>query len=1060
MAHPTFIAINQTGSDIVLKQLRVTLPASSSIVLSESNDAWKIQSDEQLHDLIGSGSVLINDGTMTLTLSQSLNYVTTHAAKNDLSNVEAYADVTDWTNVSTALGGQAGANSGWVFKSSGTGSGSMGKNTQNIPNRFTVSTTGDCDFTSIADAISAAIAAGADATTPYVIQVYPGTYTEPAMTMQMGISVIASVANRLDTVYIEASDSNSDLFTFTTGGSISGVSCSNVLDPSRAIVRISTPNTLVVMHGLSVYNCSNGVIIEDGAKAVLTNFSVNITNVNQGITGNAIQCTGTGSYVGLVNAFFSAPVGLLPFYATNPVQTCVSVNDNAEAYIVTMTARVAYKDSTADVIFADGGSSTTVFSSEVAYSNNAIHIGAGGSNTRVFDQGCSLKNNVLNRYIESSTGLNSTNSIVDASPNSLVTGAKLVGYLTDTTDNVSKLIGETKYTFISSSYDVDLGDWFADMTSTGVSAGGYVTSGSGLNVNIEAGDGWIVRGDPYHDSRWVAWSSGSLALANNATNYVYYSNLSSSITSSVSAGGYDDILLSVAITSGSNVFFLHDKRLFVDNIPKRLTDYLVSTRKLAINTGIVTSVGTTSSSISVDAGSYYFGLNLNTINGSSGDATFLYAYNGGNNYFTGSTTLDINRYDLNGVLTPLASGTYKTDTVYVTSDNKVIVMYGTTQYLSSTLAASAPRVTAPSYIDYTAFPTGNAVILSGSGITTVVDIRLTPTAGTSGAGTSGTSVHSLLSGLSADDHTQYLLIDGTRNMGGSLNMGGNNITNVGVVDGVDVSAHAARHNPGGTDALATGAPVAVLVGSAVSSGSASSYALSDHQHGITSAAPQTLGSANVEGNASSVARSDHVHAHGNLSGSTMHAVAVASGSAGFLSGLDKAKLDTITDFAAPLTSAAPVDVTKSTAVVGVSTHAARADHKHNISTAAPISGLGSGSLEGTATSLARSDHTHDHSGVLHLIHFIDNGPAEGFTTGAFKEILPVNSPFPLTMTWWTSSGKTIKIVEKTITRGSNQFPTTVMWKMYNSSNVVLATVTDTYDYSGGLLTPTVTRTIA
>jgi len=54
---------------------------------------------------------------------------------------------------------------------------------------------------------------------------------------------------------------------------------------------------------------------------------------------------------------------------------------------------------------------------------------------------------------------------------------------------------------------------------------------------------------------------------------------------------------------------------------------------------------------------------------------------------------------------------------------------------------------------------------------------------------SSTSDHGSLTGLGDDDHTQYLLTNGTRSMNGSLDMGTNNITNVGNVDGIDVSAH-------------------------------------------------------------------------------------------------------------------------------------------------------------------------------------------------------------------------------------------------------------------------------
>ena len=52
-------------------------------------------------------------------------------------------------------------------------------------------------------------------------------------------------------------------------------------------------------------------------------------------------------------------------------------------------------------------------------------------------------------------------------------------------------------------------------------------------------------------------------------------------------------------------------------------------------------------------------------------------------------------------------------------------------------------------------------------------------------GVSGITVHSGLSGLLNDDHTQYLLIDGTRAMSGSLDMDGNSIINVNQIQAED-----------------------------------------------------------------------------------------------------------------------------------------------------------------------------------------------------------------------------------------------------------------------------------
>lgn len=91
--------------------------------------------------------------------------------------------------------------------------------------------------------------------------------------------------------------------------------------------------------------------------------------------------------------------------------------------------------------------------------------------------------------------------------------------------------------------------------------------------------------------------------------------------------------------------------------------------------------------------------------------------------------------------------------------------------------------------------------------------------------------HGALIGLGDDDHTQYILADGSRSFSGNVNMGTNNITNVGTVDGVTVSNHSARHDPGGADALTTAA--AVAVGAANAEGSAASFARSDHTHEVT-----------------------------------------------------------------------------------------------------------------------------------------------------------------------------------------------------------------------------------
>ena len=104
-----------------------------------------------------------------------------------------------------------------------------------------------------------------------------------------------------------------------------------------------------------------------------------------------------------------------------------------------------------------------------------------------------------------------------------------------------------------------------------------------------------------------------------------------------------------------------------------------------------------------------------------------------------------------------------------------------------------------------------------------------------------------------------------------------------------------------------------------------------------------------------------------------------------------------------------------------------------------------------------------HRILRQLIHFIDEGPAEGFSSGAYKEVLPSGGPFPTSIIWWESSSKLKKLIEKTITRSGGGAtivtPTPIVWKIYDTDgSTVLAEVSDAVVYSAVFETSR-TRTI-
>jgi hypothetical protein len=89
-----------------------------------------------------------------------------------------------------------------------------------------------------------------------------------------------------------------------------------------------------------------------------------------------------------------------------------------------------------------------------------------------------------------------------------------------------------------------------------------------------------------------------------------------------------------------------------------------------------------------------------------------------------------------------------------------------------------------------------------------------------------------------------------------------------------------------------------------------------------------------------------------------------------------------------------------------------------------------------------------HKALRDLIHFIDGGPADGFTSGMFSVV--TGTVFPASETWYVAGAAPPagKIVELTVT-WTGVVPTTKVWTMYDTDgSTVLVTLTEGISYSG------------
>lgn len=519
-------------------------------------------------------------------------------------------------------------------------------------------------------------------------------------------------------------------------------------------------------------------------------------------------------------------------------------------------------------------------------------------------------------------------------------------------------------------------------SNTGILSGGIVSRASGLNLNIGSGSGIIFFSDAAIDH--INWENQLLSVPPNSFFYVLVNNTNTVFTDNV-IDPNQQIVLAKGYSDSSNIIVLTTTQVQVNSAIAKYALYIKEVIGPITVTGLAAGIHNISS-LQIDVGSGTFYMNNSRLDAISNfPIVFRYWYrNGSGGYITSGNNnfIDPNNYDDgSGTLAVLPSGKFKKDLLFVSvngSGTEYHVVYGQEIFNDSSSAASGNIPSTPPQLVDTSLRVASVVVQkSASTINMVIDVR--PFLGQF-VSTSLTNDHGLLNGLLDDDHPQYQLrsekntVNGYAGLDGYGLVPGNRLT-YGIIANTACVGNDSR--------LPTASQKDALVGTSGSPSSSNTYVtdadsrntnaraptaheLSHLPNGsdpLPTAVPVTVSNANSIGVANSFARSDHAHAHGNLTGGSTHALAVADpgGSAGFLSGSDKAKLDGIASGAtnSPLSNTVSINVTKAAASAGVSSEAARQDHKHDISTAiVGTINIGDAAAEGSATTLARSDHTH------------------------------------------------------------------------------------------------------
>lgn len=710
---------------------------------------------------------------------------------------------------------------------------------------------GTGQFSSVKDAIDSIT--DATAIKPYIVKVEPGVYSEDPITMKPFVSV--SGCGKTSTI-ISANDGTSDLIACSGSNEITNLGLTGTTTATLlSFISTNATDTNVSINNVGFLTCQTAMYLEALSFDAVIDV-VNSTFTNQQAANNYVEIRGNSS----ANAIFSAD-SLRGDLFNNSIHFFDIEGPNATLNGSNITMR---SNGTSHFVHVEDGSVVNLQSITANNFAQGIHspnVGAGPE----IDVSGALKSTVFDINIENP---NTSGFFVGSADNDKVNVASTAEFRVNFTDPVNG--GEIGQVTVGAIRQGDRYDRVANITrllregtTIGVIEGGELSDGGGFDIDVTAGDGFLI--DQTDDFvKEVSWSASTLTVPSDSIRYIYVD------TNGVvqQAASPQSLIFTMPLgkvsTDGSGIRTIEKVDMDMKHIGNSVEQFLRNLGPVFSTGAIVTESGTRN--LDVTAGSYNYGVNeLDLTGGVAISWTANYRDGVGGWTEISQTTVDNAQYDDgSGTLASIPAGEFAKHVLYAVGngvDEKYLLVYSQDTYPDQPTAAEADLPIVPPWISDAVVRVAGIIVQEGqSAISDILDLR--PRIGFAAPSSSGTADHGALLGLNDDDHPQYLLTNGTRAMSGNLDMDGNDIENVGTINSVDIENHASRHLPGGADPLTTDTAV------------------------------ELTDTTNAEGNANSFARANHTHAHGNRAGGTLHAEVTPS-VAGFMSAADKTKLDTI-----------------------------------------------------------------------------------------------------------------------------------------------------------------------
>lgn len=692
------------------------------------------------------------------------------------------------------------------------------------PRQITVAKKG-ADFTSIKSAVDYLISSGnTSSTNRYVITVGPGVFIENEidLTQTPYVSIVGSniqttqILPNTNSQHIIKIGINNEISFLSLSGAPSGYAglyCYDVGDYAQA-------------HKLSFYDCNINVWVESNTQD--TKFFGEYLDYN-GDYEYGTKVIGNNGYLALANMenYFNFPTGAgvtYCNYATGSGATIsIFVGDNQSNGVSGSTA--FYVQDGAELY------TSTITADGFTYGIRNPNV---GDPIRFDVDNASFINGEWDLYIERN-GTFGTFGGSSSHEKLYSVSSDVYWALLDIEDGEFDITRKASVTFADGTH-TDFTTLIFEGSTMGLMQGGDITIVSGFTVNTDAGFGYLAKTLTPEVIMRIDWLNSQITLGANENKYIYINENSILSSSGTRPSSVNNIVLGRVVTNSTGVSFIDLSPVHSDHTSNRFASLFREALGPIYAQGSIVTENVTPFKLDVTDGEYYYSTGEFTPSGGTGVTFTQYIRNGSGGWVTSATTYVAVGYDDNsGTLSPLTLSAYTKHTLYVVgsgSYENYFLVLGQDEYTTLVEAEGALLPTPPTYFEDSVTQIASIYIQQGnSNIFQIEDIR--PVIGFKAGGVNASSVHGNLLGLAADDHTQYLLVSGGRAMAGDLSIGGNDITNVGTVNGVTVETHATRHQFGGSDPVGSTTPGANYIPYADVSGTLDSW--------VSTATTTTLG---------------------------------------------------------------------------------------------------------------------------------------------------------------------------------------------------------------------------